>query len=156
MSKEYDILSALGSHLQSYLSLEATQVVVNDWPDADRMRHNVMLYVVPDRIEIDEGTLRTDQCRLYGKLYILIKGKPIAEALYDALDYWAGAHQAFITDPTLGGSVAEIAIVAADIYPTVLTNVCGIEVDWSALYERVEALLPGEWTPGDYIVPTGG
>jgi len=156
MSKELEILQAVKSRIQTYLELADSQVVVNDWPEVDKMHANVMVYVVPDRIEIIEGAINSDNCKLVNKIYILVKGKAIEYALHDCLDYWSKIHGSIITDATLDGSVAIAKIVDADIYPAVLTNTSGVEITLEAIYERGAVLVPGEFPPGEYAIPIGG
>ena len=157
MSKELSALTALQSYLTSTLLLQPEQVIVNDWPDVDKLPKGLSISILPDRVEFEQSTTTTLQCSLAVKLYIIAKGGTLSELLTDAMDALADMTRAILTDATLGGAVLDTVVQAGDIYPAVpgQSRAVGIEVDLVINYERGAFLLPGDIVPGEYVFPIG-
>ncbi len=138
MSKELSALTALQSYLTSTLLLQPRQVMVNEWPDVDKLPKGLSLTILPDRVEFEQSTISTLQCSLAVKLYIITKGGVLSTLLADALDALANISQAIITDPTLGKAVLDTVVQTGDIYPALpgQSRAVGIEVDLTISFER--------------------
>lgn len=157
MSRELSAMQALATYLTNMLLLQPGQVTVNDWPDVDKLPKGLTLAILPDRIEVEQATVSTTECRLYTKLYIIDKGSAISALLDEALNAWADINRAILTDQSLGGAVGGCSVTAADIYPAIpsQSRAVGIEVDLVLTYEREPLLLPGDVVPDDYLFPIG-
>jgi len=157
MSKELSAMQGLATYLTNMLLLLPGQVTVNDWPDVDKLPKGLTLSMLPDRIEVEQATISTQEVRLYTKLYIIDKGGTVSVLLDEALAAWADINRAILTDQSLGGAVESCTVMAADIYPAIpsLSRAVGVEVDLVLTYEREPLLLPGDVLPGDYLFPIG-
>jgi hypothetical protein len=88
MSKELSAMQGLATYLTNMLLLQPGQVTVNDWPDVDKLPKGLTLAILPDRIEVEQATISTQEVRLYTKLYIIDKGGTVSVLLDEALAAW--------------------------------------------------------------------
>ena len=135
MSKEYEALTKLRDYLRAYLdpapqpALADGQVVV-EYPDVDSMPYSTMLYIVPEREDVEQSSMTMSRVTLAITMYVILKNQQMATMIQAAFDYLAAVQNAINKDRTLGESLAECEINAAEFYPAIvgLTNSVGIEI----------------------------
>ena len=164
MSKEFEALVALRDYLRAYLdpapqpALADGQVVV-EYPDVDSMPYATMVYIVPEREDVEQSSMTMSQVTLAITMYVILKNQQMATMIQAAFDYLAAIQNAINKDRTLGGSLAECEINAAEFYPAIvgLTNSVGIEITGTITYERTTIYYPDDnMMPDEGLVPIGG
>ena len=168
MSREYQILAALRDYLPEYMdaapqtNLVAAQVVV-DYPDLDKMRYPVMLYIVPEGGSWDVLTTETVNETMTITVYVLLKNsethREMSDMVQAVFDYFAAFTNAINTDPTLGGVLDDSKINSFDFHPAItgMTQAVGLEINMAVQFERASLVLPGgDVYPGEDVHPVGG
>ena len=92
-------------------------------------------------------------------MYVILKNQQVATMIQAAFDYLAAIQNAINKDRTLGGSLAECEINAAEFYPAIvgITNSVGIEITGTITYERATIYYPDDnMMPDEGLVPIGG
>lgn len=147
MSREYSALQSLRAYLVAHMdttpqaSLTDTQVVV-DYPDVDKMPHNVMVYIVPDSAAFQPLTTQSSLANMSAIIYILQRQSQTINtmpALIESVfDYFGSLLSAVRLDATIGGAVDEMVVESFDFYPVVsgISTAAGIEVKCTMTYER--------------------
>ena len=143
MSREYDVLAALRDYLPDHMdaapetNLTANQIVIA-YPDSDKMRYPVMLYIVPEGGAWETLTTSSLLERMTLTVYILLRNSEThreqADMVEALLEYFAAFTNALHLDPTLEGVIDDAKINSYDFYPFSqdLTSVFGLEINLEA------------------------
>ena len=78
MSKEYEALTKLRDYLRAYLdpapqpALADGQIVV-EYPDVDSMPYATMVYIVPEREDVEQSSMTMSRVTLAITMYVILK-----------------------------------------------------------------------------------
>lgn len=107
-----------------------------DFPDADGMPRDTMMFIQPDGESIEALSMGSDLATMDAEVCIMCKGAPNAVLIRRVFAWCNALYRLLRTDRTLGGFIDSSAVTGLEYYPAVTA---------SKSMTAIEATLQLQW-----------